>query len=438
MNFIADLHIHSRFSMATSKDLNIENLCLWAKRKGISVLATGDFTHPGWRRELKESLIQDANTGLLRPLSNCRNGLTDQTKDIQFILGTEISCVYKRHGKTRKVHNLLFAPDFETVEKISYRLSAIGNLESDGRPVLKIDSRDLLEIALEASDKCVLVPAHIWTPWYSLFGSRSGFNVLEDCYADLSGHIFAVETGLSSDPAMNRLCGFLDGYALISNSDAHSGANLGREANIFRGEPSWEGLFGSLRRAAKRESPDSASCEFLGTLEFFPEEGKYHLDGHRSCGVSLTPTQSREYGNICPACGKPMTIGVLHRVMELADRTVVPELVNEPGYGCIIPLQLIIAQILGFGSQSAAVRRIFNGALEALGPELDILCTLETEECRSWWEPLGEAIERMRNGKVDIRAGFDGEYGKVTIFADNELEHIRKNQKLPVLTPQNQ
>lgn len=419
MNFIADLHIHSRYSMATSRSLGIAELAFWAARKGITVLASGDFTHPAWRKELAETLKEDDNNGLYSMIDQKLPG----ARQTRFMLGTEISCICKKGGKTRKVHNLVYAPNFETADKIAARLAAIGRMDADGRPILKLDSRDLLEIILEADSRCVLIPAHVWTPWYSLFGSRSGFDNLRDCYEDLSGHIFALETGLSSDPGMNRLWGMLDEFALVSNSDAHSGANLGREANIFSGEPAWDGIFSSLRQSARRDKSDG--CQFLGTLEFFPEEGKYHLDGHRKCGISLTPAESRALGNICPVCGKPLTIGVLHRITELADRKEPAVLPGEPGYASLVPLAAIVAEILGVGAQSRMAQNICEGAFHALGSELEILCSIKIGQIRDWWQPLGEAIWRMRQGKIDIQAGFDGQYGKISLFNTEELQNIR-------------
>lgn len=425
MSFIADLHIHSRFSMATSASLTIPELTLWGRRKGIGALASGDFTHPVWLGELKEFLLPDEASGLFKASINVTDENMADAAAPLFMLGAEISCVYKKGGKTRKVHNLVFVPRFEDADKLIVKLSRIGKLESDGRPILKLDSRDLLEMLLEVNEEAVLIPAHIWTPWYSLFGSRSGFDSIQECYGDLTSHIFALETGLSSDPAMNRHWSALDGFALVSNSDAHSGANLGREGNLFTGRASWNGIFEALRRAAKRERPLAAECEFLGTLEFFPEEGKYHLDGHRNCGISLEPWESEQCGNICPVCGKPLTIGVLHRVLELSDRNEAAKLENEPHYASLVPLTAILAEILGAGSSSRKVRKVFLEALAALGPELDILWRMDVTEIRDWWEPLGEAIARVRAGEVDIRAGFDGEYGKISIFSKEELRDIQ-------------
>lgn len=403
MSYIADLHIHSRFSMATSKALTTDEIAVWAARKGIGVVGTGDFTHPVWLDELARDLIFDEESGLY----------VHGSSGVHFCLQAEISCIYRRDGKVRKVHNLVYAPDLGTAKKISSRLARVGNITSDGRPILKLDSRDLLEIVLESSPRAVLIPAHIWTPWYSLFGSRSGFDRLEDCYGDLAEHIFALETGLSSDPAMNRCISALDKYALVSNSDAHSMSNLGREANLFAGQPAYDALFGSLRASARGED-DSG---FLGTLEFFPQEGKYHLDGHRACGVVLEPEESRELGNICPVCGKPLTIGVMHRVMELADRPLPRDSAVPfgPEATLLTPLVEVIAQIVGAGPSSRKVHKVLDDVTARLGPELNVLTTLPLEEIRSFWEPLGAAIANLRSGRVEIIPGFDGRYGKVQV-----------------------
>lgn len=429
MAFIADLHIHSRFSMATSRALTPGLLAAWAAIKGISVLGTGDFTHPGWRQELRENLAEVGDSGLFRlkeaslPEISIKPGLDS---DIKFCLQAEVCSIYKSDGKTRKIHNLLFAPDFETAEKISARLAPYGHLASDGRPMLKLSARDVLEITLESSQKAVLIPAHIWTPWYSLFGSRSGFNTIEECFGDLTSHIFALETGLSSDPVMNRHLSVLDNYALISNSDAHSGQNLGREANFFTGKPSYAGMFNALRATAARIPQTDLSCQYMGTLEFYPEEGKYHLDGHRKCGVVLTPAQTRETGGICPVCGKPLTIGVLHRVMELADRPSAPTLALEPPQRMLAPLPMILAEILGVKPGAIAVKKEYERIITNLAPELEVLCELPVSEIYDWHEPLGEAINRMRQGNIIIDPGYDGRFGEIRIFSRSELAEIRK------------
>ena len=440
MSFIADLHIHSRYSRATSRALSVSTLAGWAACKGIGVLGSGDFTHPAWRRELEENLVFDEASGLYRvrgafelPAGIARDFAGNSAP--LFCLQTEISSIYKRGGKTRKIHNLVFMPDLEAVERLCKRLALVGNLNSDGRPILGLDSRDLLEIVLEASVKAVMIPAHIWTPWFSLFGSRSGFDSLEECYGDLSPHIFALETGLSSDPGMNRLLSALDSYVLVSNSDAHSGANLGREANMFAGQPSYAGIFAALRAQAKREPQDDLSCKFLGTMEFYPEEGKYHLDGHRTCNVCLEPGQSRALGNICPVCGKPLTIGVLNRVMELADRASVPALEQEPEAKMLIPLAEVLSEIYETGSASKKVQECYSRLLEKLGPELDILCKIPVEDISASWEPLGEAIGRMRAGRVIRNSGFDGQFGRIRVFSEDDLRQIRfgKSALLPGL-----
>ncbi|MDD4701222.1 MAG: endonuclease Q family protein, partial [Desulfovibrio sp.] len=433
MNFIADLHIHSRFSRATSKALNARHLAAWARCKGIGVLGTGDFTHPQWRAELAEQLELDEASGLYRLKGEPEEldvmaGGTMQAEATQgplFMLQAEVSSIYKRHGKVRKVHNLIYMRTLEDAARLSQRLEQIGNLHSDGRPILGLDSRDLLEIMLECADDAVMVPAHVWTPWFALFGSKSGFDRLTDCYGDLSQHIFALETGLSSDPAMNRLVSQLDGYALISNSDAHSGANLGREANLFQGRPSYAGVFTALRAAAQRLPQDSQDCRFLGTMEFYPDEGKYHLDGHRACNVVLEPRESRELGNICPVCGKPLTVGVLHRVWELADRQEPAQLPHEPEARPLIPLAELVGEIVGAGVASRKVQDRYGSLLRELGPELHILCRMPESQVRAHWEPLGEAVARMRRGQVFRQGGYDGEYGVVRVFTPEELVDIR-------------
>ena len=303
MNYIADLHIHSPYSRATSKESSLTGLAAWAQVKGIQLLGSGDFTHPGWFARLKEEL-EPAEPGLFRlkdegRISSPLPGVTPVAAPVRFLLSAEVSSIYKRHGATRKVHNLLYVPDFTAAERLNARLAAIGNIESDGRPILGLDSRDLLEILLESAPEGFLVPAHIWTPWFSLFGSRSGFDAIEECYGDLTEHVFALETGLSSDPEMNRCISSLDRFTLISNSDCHSPQKLGREANLFATELD----FFAMREALKGNRRDT----FRGTVEFFPEEGKYHADGHRACNVCLDPLDSRRLGLICPVCGNNCT-----------------------------------------------------------------------------------------------------------------------------------
>jgi len=417
MDYIADLHIHSPYSRATSAASNLAGLAAWARIKGIQVVGTGDFTHPGWLSNLKDEL-EPAEPGLFRlkdehtlpsPLSN----VTPTISVVRFMLSAEISCIYKRHDKVRKVHNLLYVPDFESAERINARLAGIGNLTSDGRPILGLDSRNLLEILLEEAPEGFLVPAHIWTPWFSLFGSRSGFDRIEDCFGDLTGHVFALETGLSSDPDMNRMISALDRFALISNSDCHSPAKLGREVNLFS-----TGLdFFSLRDAIR----DNRRETFRGTVEFFPEEGKYHFDGHRLCNVCLDPQETRALiGMRCPVCGKPLTVGVHHRVMDLADRTKPFHKPDAPEVFSLIPLPEVLSEILGVGPSSKEVLRQYAQVIDRFGSEFNLLLRTSLEEIRQVAPLLAEAVSRIRAGRVIRQPGFDGQFGVIRIFEEHE------------------
>jgi len=405
--FIADLHIHSRFSRATSKSITPRHLAAWAAVKGVNVLATGDFTHPEWIEELKSQLKDDGN-GLFvlkdtRPLYGeipfMEKSLPGR---VRFMLQTEISSIYKRGGKVRKVHNLVYMPSFEAAEKFNQRLAQVGNLASDGRPILGLDSRHLLEMVLETDPLAYLIPAHIWTPWFSVFGSKSGFDSLEECFGSLTREIFALETGLSSDPEMNWTLSALDRYFLVSNSDAHSGEKLAREANLFSGEPSYEGIY----RALKGEG---VGHKFLGTVEFFPEEGKYHLDGHRKCGVIMEPRQTFARGGICPVCGKPLTVGVLNRVLKLADRETPVKPSKHPGFVSLIPLTEVLSEIIGTGPGTKKVRNFYAKLLRRHGSELSILQDVPAEDLRQSSAVLAEAVGRMRRGQVIRNPGFDGQ-----------------------------
>jgi len=416
MKFIADLHIHSHFSRATSRSLDPQHLAIWARKKGIYVIGTGDFTHPGWVSELKEALIE-AENGLYR----LRPELEKQIeKDVphsclastRFLLSGEISCIYKKDGKTRKIHNLVLLPDFEAVIRLNERLDRIGNITSDGRPILGLDSRDLLEIVLEVSERAFFIPAHIWTPWFSLFGSKSGFDALEECFGDLSTHIHALETGLSSDPPMNRLLSALDDYVLVSNSDAHSPSKLGREANIFDTAVEYDHMTGAMTHGEG----------FEGTIEFFPEEGKYHLDGHRKCQVRLHPKETISQNGLCPVCGKSLTVGVLHRVNELSDRDV-PRLSKD--FYSLIPLPEILSEILDCGPATKKVGAIYEDLLFTLGPELRILMEVSIGDIeKTGGILLAKAIDRMRRTKVIRQEGYDGEYGVIRLFNKSEKSEL--------------
>ncbi len=418
MRFIADIHVHSCHSRATSKELNLESLYQWARIKGIHVVGTGDFTHPVWIQELEEKLKPEGNGLFFLKNPPKEPGLpsikTTET-DVRFCLSTEISSIYKYGEKVRKNHNLVLAPDFETVKKINARLSEIGNLVSDGRPILGLPSRDLLEIVLETSTNAHLIPAHIWTPWFSTLGSKAGYDSIDECFRDLSGHIFALETGLSSDPAMNWKLSALDRYALVSNSDAHSPQKLGREANIFDTEPSYYAMIEALK----------TKKGFLGTYEFFPEEGKYHMDGHRKCNVVLEPRESLKLNNICPRCGKPLTVGVLHRVEKLADREDPQKPESSPGFEYIIPLPEIIAEFIGTAPNTKTVQQAFTQIISAFGNEFDLLHTIPVEEIRSKsGELLAEAIRRLRGHEVNPQGGYDGEFGVINIFNPGEIDQL--------------
>jgi DNA helicase II / ATP-dependent DNA helicase PcrA len=416
MKFIADLHIHSHFSRATSGDLDPEHLSLWAQKKGISVIGTGDFTHPGWIGELQEKLIESGNSLYqLKPEmekviekdipASCKN-------PPRFLLSAEISCIYKKNGQTRKLHHVVLMPDFESAIKLNRTLERIGNIRSDGRPILGLDSKALLEMVLEASDRAFFIPAHIWTPWFSLFGSKSGFNDIEECFEDLTPHIHALETGLSSDPPMNRLLSSLDRFILVSNSDAHSPAKLGRESNLFDTELDYNKMIEAM----------ISKNGFEGTIEFYPEEGKYHMDGHRKCNIMLDPHETRKYNGLCPACGKPVTVGVLHRVEELSDRES-PEL-SKP-FHSLIPLTEILSEIYNSGPATKTVITVYEELLSALGPELAILMDAQLTDIREKGGALlATAIERMRTGKVIRHEGYDGEYGIIKLFEENEKAEL--------------
>ncbi len=424
--FRADLHIHSRYSRATSKGLTPQLLALWARVKGLDVIGTGDFTHPGWIGELEQSLVVDRRSGLYMLADTPRiervvpwlEGYTLSGRT-RFILQTEISSIYKKDGKVRKVHNLVYMPSLEKARDFSRRLAKVGNLESDGRPILGLDSRHLLEMVLETDPLAFLVPAHIWTPWFSLFGSKSGFDSIEECFGDLSKHIFALETGLSSDPEMNWTISALDNYSLISNSDAHSAEKLGREANRFSGEISYEGIYHALRGEA-------LGHKFLGTIEFFPEEGKYHLDGHRKCGVVLEPRETLARGGLCPVCGKPLTLGVLHRVMDLADRETPQQPDKQPGFVSLVPLPELISEIVGTGPGTKKVQAYYAKLMQRFGSEMCVLFEAPLEELHNVSPLLAEGVDRMRKEEVLREPGFDGQYGAVRVFTKRERDEFSK------------
>ena len=428
MRIVADLHIHSHFSRATSQELTCEHLARWAQLKGVHVVGTGDIAHPGWLRELREALAP-AEDGLFQLKDEVAAAVQETAPPacqapVRFILAGEISNIYKRAGQTHKVHNVVFAPSFEAVERLQASLERIGNIRADGRPILGLDSRDLLEIALETDPRCHLIPAHIWTPWFSLLGSKSGFDSVEACFADLTPHIFALETGLSSDPPMNWRVSALDRYTLVSNSDAHSPQKLAREATLFDCELAYDALFDALRDLTSSAPPslvgkgDGGIGGYLGTIEFFPEEGKYHFDGHRKCGIVWDPVTTLAHDGICPVCGKPVTVGVMHRVETLADRPVGERAPHAGPFTSLIPLPEILGEVYGVGAGSKQVEAAYMKLLDRLGPELPILQELPLEEIAVvGGERLAEGIGRMRRGEVAAEAGYDGEFGVIRVFA---------------------
>ena len=420
VRYIADLHIHSPYSRATSKSSNLAGLAAWSAVKGIDVIGTGDFTHPGWFRELRENL-QPAEPGFFKlkndDIPQILEILPTTKAQCRFILTAEISSIYKSHGSVRKIHNILFVPDFDSASRINTRLASIGNIESDGRPILGLDAHDLLEIVLELAPDGFLVPAHIWTPWFSLFGSKSGFDSIDECFGDLSKYIFALETGLSSDPDMNRLVSALDRFTLISNSDCHSPGKLGREANIF----ACGFNFFSMRDALK----NPAVGGFQGTIEFFPEEGKYHHDGHRKCGINLNPHETIKAGGICPVCSKPLTIGVMHRVLELADRELPYFPPNSPEYYSLIPLSEVLGEIFSKGPATKTVLHEYGKLINMFESEFNLLLNVSVDEISERYSKvLGEAVKRIRKRKVVRRAGFDGEFGVIKVFEEGELKEL--------------
>jgi uncharacterized protein (TIGR00375 family) len=436
VRFYADLHIHSKFSRACSRDCDLEHLAWWAGRKGIGVVGTGDFTHPVWREELGEKLVPDA-PGLYRLRPDLERAVHDTLPPacrtpVRFMLSSEISTIYKRDERTRKVHHLLYAPSLDAVDEITRALARVGNLASDGRPILGLDSRNLLEITLAGGDGCYLVPAHAWTPWFAVLGSQSGFDRVADCYADLAAHIFAIETGLSSDPAMNWRVSSLDEYRLVSNSDAHSPPMLGREATAFElPEPDYFGIYQALR----------TGDGFGGTVEFFPEEGKYHLDGHRACDVRMTPEETREAGGKCPACGKKPTIGVQHRVDALADRPEGYRPDGAAGFASFVPLPEILGEIAGVGPKSKSVTAQVSAMVDRFGAELGILGDVPLDDLAAGAPSIvAEAITRLRRGEVRREAGYDGVYGTIRLFDPEELAgaalfDVPKASSKPARTP---
>ncbi|PJE76203.1 DNA helicase UvrD [Candidatus Uhrbacteria bacterium CG10_big_fil_rev_8_21_14_0_10_48_11] len=412
---IVDLHIHSRFSRACSQGLTIPNIARTAALKGIHLMGTGDFTHPGWRRLLHEELEQ-SSSGFYR----ARGVAT--IAPVEFVPSVEISCIYSKGGKVRRQHVLVIVPTLKVADALAKRLEKIGNLMADGRPILGLDAKELLKIVLDTTPDALVIPAHAWTPWFSLFGSKSGFDSIEECFEELTPHIPAIETGLSSDPPMNWRLSALDGIRLLSNSDAHSLDNLGREANVFkRGSGlTYQRLLAIVRGVE--------SDGFLSTIEFYPEEGKYYTDGHAACKLRLTPEETKRYGGRCPKCGRLITVGVLSRVNDLADRKPATTFSGRVPFNYIVPLREIIAEVLGVGKKTKRVAVVYDALVPKLGTEFDLLLSVPISTIyEAGFLEVAKAIERVRLKKIKIVAGYDGVFGIVSVSEGNAVK--KKKQK---------
>ncbi len=423
MRIVGDFHIHSPYARAVSKDMTLENLDHWARLKGITVMGTGDFTHPKWIREIKTKL-EPAEPGLyrLKQQYSLDKDMSEK-RPVRFMLTVEISSIYSKNGKTRRVHTLIFVPSIETAERINTKLGWEGNIKSDGRPILGLGAKEVAKIALEADPRCFVVPAHAWTPWFSVFGSMSGFDSLEECFEELTPHIKAIETGLSSDPEMNWQWSKLDHIALISNSDSHSLKRIGREANVFNTELSYDGII----RAITSHDPS----QFLSTIEFFPEEGKYHYDGHRVCQFSCHPSETKKLNNRCPKCEKAMTIGVLNRVAVLADRPLGGKPERIIPFKRLVPLDEIIAESFDMGTSSKKVHAEYLKLTNRFDTELVVLLDASRRDLEHTTSPdVVEGIIRVREGRVRIHPGYDGEYGTVHIFDDDERRELQEQATL--------
>lgn len=401
--FLADFHVHSRYSRATSKDMEPSAMNRAAKIKGLRLIGTGDFTHPDYLAELKKQLVQETPGIYI---------LKDDPEGTRFILTAEVSNIFTQKGKGRRIHTVIFAPDFEVAEDIQRRFSILGDISSDGRPIFGFSAKDLVKIVLDASPECLVLPAHVWTPWFSVFGAKSGFDSIEECFEEQSCHIHCLETGLSSDPPMNWRLSCLDQYSLLSNSDAHSPSKLGRESNVFSCPLTYKDIIAAIK---------DPTLGLEGTIEFFPEEGKYHLDGHRACGVRLSPNESRARDGICPVCGGQLTLGVLYRVEALADRA--EGFIPKTSRPCVhlIPFEEIIADAFGVKGTTNRVIREYRRLIQIVGTEMDILLWKNYEELEELIpERILKRIINMREGNVKITPGFDGVYGQISLSIDED------------------
>lgn len=424
MELIIDLHVHSHYSRATSKNCTIEGLYYWGKKKGIHIIGTGDFTHPEWFMEFRDKLMP--TEGGLFQLKSAIADEIDKTlppsvrhTTILFVPTVEIATIYKKGERVRKLHQLIVMPSFEAVSRLNGALERIGNLKADGRPILGLDSKELLRMALTADPDALYIPAHIWTPWFGAFGSKSGFDSLAEAYEELTPEIHAIETGLSSDPPMNWQLSQLERISITSNSDAHSPQKLGREATIMQCNPTYTDVIGGIKSNDPRLS---------GTIEFYPEEGKYHFDGHRSCNVRFSPEETKAHGGVCPVCGKPVIVGVDYRIEQLSDR---PLGQYNPGKKVeyIVPLIEVLAELQGTKSTSGkAVVAQYDNLITALGDEFSILRALPLDTIRAYSPPVALAVERIRTQQVYRDPGFDGVYGTIKVFKDASEKAETLNQ----------
>ena len=430
---IIDLHIHSRYSRACSRDLELPKIASACTIKGVDIIGTGDFTHPMWLKHIKENLEEIGKNGIYRikfPISNFQYQISnDQFQNIKFILTTELSCIYKHGDKTRRLHHVILAPNIAAVEKLVVELEKRGvNLKADGRPIMGLHSKELLKILLEIDPAFMLIPAHAWTPWFGVFGSKGGYNTLEECFGELTPHIRAIETGLSSDPAMNWRWSKLDNITLVSNSDAHSLSKIGREANVFGFENEKEISYSEIIRIIK----EGDKKKFLRTIEFYPEEGKYHYDGHRDCKFVCSPIETKKLKGICPKCKKSLTVGVMNRADELADRSEAEtkNIIHIP-YQSMVPLAEIISDVLEVGVSSKKVAAEYNNLIKKLGSEFKILLETKIEQIALCGSPeIARAIERVRAGNIFVRPGYDGEFGVVKVFEESEIKNRPKQASL--------
>jgi len=411
MKIIADLHLHSKYSRATSKALDLFEIEKWAKIKGVDLIATADFTHPAWFKHLQKNLTEVS--GGIYQLKKSASG-------VKFMLSTEIACIYSKNDKVRRLHLVILAPSLEVVAKLNEQIGKLGKLASDGRPILGLDAKELAKICFSVDERIMVIPAHAWTPWFSVFGSKSGFDSLEECFEELTPQIYAIETGLSSDPEMNWRLSALDNITFISNSDAHSGSTIAREANVFNLKSfDYEEIYQIIKKGDQKK--------FLYTIEFYPEEGKYHLDGHRTCGVSMLPSETKKVKEICPVCKKKLTVGVLNRVEKLADREKVINSQQKIPFKNLIPLQEIIAE---YYQQNKKTKKVLNNYFEFIKKgknELNILLELPLVELKKFMpEKIAEGVLRARNNQVERVGGFDGEYGKIKVFTREDFKNPQK------------